>query len=317
MNSEIGGYFGLELLRGKQYHPDGVMVNTGRNAFEYIILSCGFNKIYLPYFTCEALLEPLFKWAIEREFYYIDEDFRPIFNFERIKRGEGFLYCNYFGLHGHVVNDLSFLGNSLIVDNAQAFFEKPIEGLNTFYSPRKFFGVPDGGILYCNYNITAALSKDQSYSRFSHLLKRLDMDAEVGFPDYKSAEKSLGNQPILQMSNLTYALLDSLDYQVAARKRIENFLLIHQKIGHLNKLNIELKQNAVPLSYPFLGSDSSLRQKLVSNKVYCPLYWPNVLESTTPESFEYMIASGVTYIPIDQRYNDEDLGKIAAIILEG
>jgi hypothetical protein len=73
----------------------------------------------------------------------------------------------------------------------------------------------------------------------------------------------------------------------------------------------------VPLSYPFLGSDSSLRQKLVKNKVYCPLFWPNVLESTTPESFEYMIASGVTFIRINQRYNEEDMGKMAAIILEG
>jgi hypothetical protein len=40
MNNEdsmqpIGGYFELELRKGKEYHTDAIRLNTGRNALEY------------------------------------------------------------------------------------------------------------------------------------------------------------------------------------------------------------------------------------------------------------------------------------------
>ena len=230
MNSALGGYFGLELPSGKNFHEGGVLVNTARNAFEYIILACRFRKIYLPYFTCDALLEPVSRWGIEKEFYHIDETFKPLFKFERIKPGEGFLYTNYFGVNADIVSELSFLGDALIVDNAQAFFEKPIPGLNTFYSPRKFFGVSDGGIVYCNHTWNGVMLRDKSFMRFNHLLKRLDIGPEDGFDDFKETEKSLSNQPVQKMSNLTQALLAGIEYKWVAKKRIENFKYLHNRI---------------------------------------------------------------------------------------
>ena len=81
----IGGYFELELPKGKEYHQDAIRLNTGRNAFEYILRTKGYQKVYLPYYTCDAMLEPINKLALNYEFYQIDETFRPIFDASNIK----------------------------------------------------------------------------------------------------------------------------------------------------------------------------------------------------------------------------------------
>lgn len=38
----------------------------------------------------------------------------------------------------------------IILDNTQSFFQKPISGIDTIYSCRKYFGVPDGAYLSTN-----------------------------------------------------------------------------------------------------------------------------------------------------------------------
>ncbi len=65
----------------------------------------------------------------------------------------GFLCTNYFGIKDEFITSLSKQVSNLIVDNAQSFFSNPIENIDTFYSPRKFFGVSDGAYLYCDTRI--------------------------------------------------------------------------------------------------------------------------------------------------------------------
>ena len=57
-----------------------------------------------------------------------------------------FLYLiNYYGqLEKNYVEELFAGHKRIIVDNAQDFFCKPIDGVDTIYTCRKFFGVPDG-----------------------------------------------------------------------------------------------------------------------------------------------------------------------------
>ena len=70
--NEFGGYFELELNEGKDYHAGAIKLNTGRNALEYILRVNKYKKIYLPFFTCDVLLQPIEKLKIDTEFYHID-----------------------------------------------------------------------------------------------------------------------------------------------------------------------------------------------------------------------------------------------------
>lgn len=120
----IGGYFELELNKNKEYHNDAIRLNTGRNAFEYLLLANSYTKVYLPFFTCNALLEPLKRHQISYEFYHIDKKFEPLFDYNKIKSSEVFLYTNYFGLKDSLVIQIAKSCKKLIIDSAQSFFFK-------------------------------------------------------------------------------------------------------------------------------------------------------------------------------------------------
>jgi len=99
----IGGYLGLELQYGAHYHKKAIKLNTARNCLEYIILARQYNKVYIPFFSCSALLEPLVKHHIKYEFYNIDKNFYPIID-GQIMPNEAVLYINYFVINRSNVN---------------------------------------------------------------------------------------------------------------------------------------------------------------------------------------------------------------------
>lgn len=310
----IGGYFGLELNRQSEYHTDAIRLNTGRNALEYLLIVRKYKKIYLPYYTCDVLLEPIKKLGLSYEFYSIDENFEAIFNFSKIGIDECFLYTNYFGIKDNFISKLRIKCANLIVDNAQAFYSKPLSNVDTFYSCRKFFGVADGSYLYTNKTIEAELEVDISYNRFEHLLRRVDVSAEDGYPYFVDNDKSLSNLPILKMSNLTQRILESIDYKQIATIWRENYQYLNRALRNLNQIQFELNSQQVPMVYPFYSSDLSLRKRLIESRVYTAQYWPNVLEWVAEDSIEWQFTTNIIHLPIDRRYSKADLDKIITII---
>ena len=277
-NKAIGGYFELELAKRKEYHHSAIKLNTGRNAFEYILKSKKYKKVYLPYFTCDVILEPINKNDIEFEFYQIDENLNPIFDFSNLNSDEVLIYNNYFGICDSKVKKLSLRCDNLIIDNSQAFYSQPLPNVDTFYSPRKFFGISDGAYLYTDKKLNIKLEKDYSYTRMEHLVGRIDKDAEYFFNTFKKNNASLIGQPIKEMSILTQKILKSIDYKSIARKRIKNFEFFHSFLKDLNLLNIELGNNDIPMVYPFyIKNGSAVKRELIKNKIFIATYWPNVM----------------------------------------
>jgi hypothetical protein len=314
--SEIGGYFELELRKGNEYHSNSICLNTGRNALEYILLNRNFSKIYLPYFICDCILEPLVKLGIKYEFYSINENFEPVFDYKLIKTEEGFLYPNYFGLKDQFINQLSKDCKNLIIDCSQAFYSKPVINIPTFYSCRKFFGVPDGAYLFLDEFRNIELEIDNSENRISHLVNRIEYGAEAGYLDFKKNEDSLKGQTIKHMSKLTRALLSNIDYEFVMKKRKENFAYYHDKLCNCNELNFSITQDTVPLVYPFKINLVKLKQRLIENKIFVASYWTNVLDWVKVNSIEYDLVKNIIYLPVDQRYDKEDIDIILSIILD-
>ena len=227
----IGGYFSLELPQREEHHKHAIQLNTGRNCLEYILRVRGYKKVFVPYYTCEAVMEPINKLGIPYEFYHIDVHFEIRDRFS-LKEGEALLYTNYFGLKQRYVEQLAErIGSRLIVDNTQAFYAKPIPGIDTFYTCRKFFGVPDGAYLYCDKELDEEIEQDYSYDRVAHLVKRIDISAEDGFKDFRRVDDGLDNQPVRKMSKLTQRMVQSIDYEAAAQRRRANFLILHKVLG--------------------------------------------------------------------------------------
>lgn len=310
----IGGYFSLELPFREEYHKDAIRLNTGRNCLEYILRARGYKKVYVPYYTCEAVMEPIIKLGVSYEYYHIDIHFEIRDRF-KLKADEALLYTNYFGLKQRYVEQLADkMGTNLIVDNTQAFYAKPIQGIDTFYTCRKFFGVADGAYLYTDKLLDGEFIQDESYDRMAHLLKRIDLSAEEGFTDFRKVDDGLDNQPIRRMSKLTQRILQSIDYETAAKKRRENFLKLQEVIGEENNLVLPFDEDAVPMVFPFLAPVKGLREKLIENKIFVARYWPNVLEWTSKDDIEHLLAYHMQPLPIDQRYGKGDMKRIIDMI---
>lgn len=303
----IGGYFELELPKGTHFHKNAIRLNTARNCFEYVLRTRSYVKVYVPYYTCEVMLEPICKLSVEYEFYHINEKLEPIV-LPKLNANEAFLYTNYFGLKQECVKRLALVyGEQLIVDNAQAFYAEPLVGIDTFYSARKFFGVPDGAYLYTDKPLQQEFEQDCSYERMSHLLKRIDLGAETGYQDFRKNDDALCNQEIKLMSKLTETILAGIDYEEAKRKRRENYQWLDEALRSSNRIHLDMGADDVPMVYPYKTEDGSLKRKLIDDKVFVATYWPNVLDSMNPDTVEYRMANYTAFLLLDQRYGIEEM----------
>lgn len=197
---EIGGYFNLELTdRGRFLHDDGILLNSCRNALEYVLLSLKPKRIWLPKYTCDSVLQPVKHLKLEHVFYSIDTNLE-ILDIS-LNEGDVLLYTNYFGIKEAYTQELAKkYSHQLIIDNAQSYYSERIKGIATIYSPRKFFGVPDGGIAYIDNPIKKKFKQDKSYDRCRHLLRRYDESASKGYSDFRENDDQLDNTQILLMS---------------------------------------------------------------------------------------------------------------------
>ena len=318
MMNAIGGYLELELNRGRSFYDDSIKLNSARNCFAYILRARQYRKVYIPYYTCDVMLEPINKLGIDYEFYSINKIFE-IENTIQLQKNEALLYTNYFGLKQQYISQLSDIyASQLIVDNAQAFYSQRIKNIDTFYSPRKFFGVSDGGYLYTNKILNEEFKQDYSYDRMSHLLKRIDLSAEEGYNDFCKNDNSLVNQSIKKMSKITNAVLSTINYDIVRMKRIENFNQLHSVLKSINQINIPLGIDTPAMIYPLLiDKGDKLKKYLIENKVFVATYWHNVKDWCTSNSFEMQLYNNLVCLPIDQRYNKNDMKHILDIYEEG
>lgn len=310
----LGGYLELEFAQGDEYHASLIGLNTGRNALEYILRANGYKKVYLPSYTCVTVLEPIVRVGLEHAFYTIDQDLRPQFDLRTVQENEAFIYTNYFGVCDTQVAELAGRCGQLISDNAQAFYAKPPEGVQAFYSARKFFGVPDGGYASTRARLEAPLDEDFSYTRCTHLLQRHDEGAEKGYAAYQAAETALDGLPMRAMSRLTTAMMHSIDHARVALRRRTNFDLLHAALGGRNRLRLSPVAEAVPMAYPFWTNGPGLRHRLLEARIYTAQYWPNVLHTASQGSIDLDLATNLVALPVDQRMTAEDMERILELI---
>lgn len=315
----IGGYFELELPKGSRDFPHAycTALNSGRHALEFILCQLGdaVKVVYLPYYTCDVILEPLKRLNIMPQFYHIDENLE-IKEMPELPEGHYLIANNYFGIKDEYIRNLYMvLGTKLIVDNAQAYFAEERLGMTAFYSPRKFVGIPDGGFAWTPQKREIDMPQDFSTDRCSHLMRRIDSGSATGYKEFKENSHKLSMEPMKKMSELTYRILASIDYDEVMYRRRRNFEYLHQALGPTNLLEIpDMRSFACPMVYPYRTQDSELRGYLISNNIFVATYWQNVFNWSNAESVESILAREILPLPIDQRYVDEDMERIIDII---
>lgn len=313
---EIGGFLSLELdNNGKPYHSKGIELNSGRNCLKLILKERRVNHLYIPYYTCESVVDVCKETVAKVSFYTINDNLELDEDFKALS-GATVLLTNYFGIKGDYISDVVQRFGRVIVDNSQGFYDKPLNNVDTFYSPRKFFGIADGGYLMTALSISTEFSRGKSYNRMSHLLKRIDLGAQHSYGDFIENDESIIDEPIALMSKLTQAILGGVNYSSVARKRRRNYNILHESLKKFNVFRAETNDDVVPLIYPFRTKVKGLREFLISKKIYVAKYWPNMNLWTPVNSNQINIANEIIALPIDQRYATKEMQYVVEVILE-
>jgi hypothetical protein len=303
---EIGGYFGLEQLVSNEYYSDLISFNNGRNALLYLLKAKNIKKLYIPYYLCNSVSDMCSRNDYKFEYYNIDDEFMPVFN--RLLNNDEYLYIvNYYGqLTDEKVIDLKRQYLQIILDNIQAFFQKPVAGIDTIYSCRKFFGVPDGGYLSTHTRRNEELEIDVSRDRMTHILGRYEGAALDYYSYFQNNDASFKIEPLKYMSKLTHNILGAIDYERVRKIRNENYAYLDSELGGQNKLNLIASDGA--FAYPFYVENGiDIRKALAQKKIYIPTLWPNVLADTPEDWIEHDYAVNILPLPCDQRYGIEDM----------
>lgn len=306
---EIGGYIELDDYQGKMLYDDGIKLNCGRKALEYVVKAKRIKKILMPKFMCDSCDKVFRNNGVEVKYYSIGIDFKPIIS---KRQSDEWLYIvNFYGQLGE--DEIKNYGEKVICDNAQAYFVEPIAGIDTLYTCRKFFGVADGAILYTDVFLTD-LQQDESYDRMNYLLGRYERSASEFYQEYAYNNDYFENQPIKKMSKLTENLLHGIDYEFVKKRRTENFTYLNSKLLSVNKLSLRIPEG--PFMYPLYVDDGAeIRKKLQAEKIYIPTLWPSVFNICEKNELEYNMAENILPLPVDQRYMIQDMDYMVRHIM--
>lgn len=311
---EIGGYIELEHYTGKMLHEGAIALNCGRNALAYLIKARKIKKIALPYFLCDSVINICKQYDVEVSYYHIGENFLP--QKVELMEDEWLYLVDFYGqLSKDDIRRICDTYQRVIVDYAQAYFEMPLEGVDSLYTCRKFFGVADGAFLYTNARLTEELPQDESFERMHFLLGRYERTASEFYSEFVENNMQFDSAKIMRMSKLTENLLKAINYEQVKDARTSNFDYLANRLGQVNLLQLKCAQGA--FAYPLLlQNGAEVRKQLIARKIYIPTLWPNVLESMPKTVCEYKLSQNILPLPCDQRYNKADMEYICSAVFE-
>ena len=312
--NEIGGYIELDRFTGAMLHDGAIALNCGRNSLGYILKAKKIKRLWIPFFLCDTVSEICKKENTEIKYYHIGYDFLPCI--AESDDSEWVYIVNYYGqLSNEKIKLLKQKYKNIIVDNAQAYFQLPVDGVDTLYTCRKYFGVADGAFLYTDSLLNEKLEQDESFDRMNFLLGRFERTASEFYAEYSANNQFFANEPIKRMSKLTANLLHAIDYEFVKQRRTDNFAFLHEQFKDINKLDLIVPEGA--FMYPlYIENGAEIRKKLQAEKIYIPTLWPDVFELCDENDSEYDMAKNILPLPVDQRYSMDEMKYIVEEILK-
>jgi hypothetical protein len=317
---EIGSFIGLDFPDTGEYYQNvehTARLNSARAGIYHACKLYQCDSVYLPYYLCPSVKAFLSRLGIKTKSYHISKQFDPLVSDQ--EEGHAFILVNHLGILSKArMLEIAGKFRNVIIDNSAAFFSPPLEGCYTIYSPRKFFGVPDGSYLV-GENATIGIEEygqDISSATASYLFGEIELGTNATYKERMKNEARIDESEPLKMSKLTWKLLKCCNYSQAKQKRLENFMYIHNLFESINLLD-PLKyfdETCIPMVYPLVVKDLELAYYLRKRNVYVGRFWNYVLTEVVAGSFEAWLSKYMVPIPIDHRYGKEEMKYIYNLV---
>ena len=322
-------------------------LRSGREALLYVAYNCKKNNddtILVPSYCCWSMTAPFEKSGWKIIYYRLNEDLTIDLNYldELLKnrKATALMTMNFFGA-ASTRNAIAHAKNitpeiTIIEDFSHCTFSiRQIFDENVDYyvsSIRKSIGVCDGAIvlsknttdraLLCHEDSAFATKRYTAQNRKQEYAHTKDAKEKENFLDsLRQCEHELDEfSAPTTISQSGMKMLTAINGGQIAKIRRDNMRHAVKRLsGKLNMLKgIEGGGyvDEAPFSLPILvESRDEIQKKLASNGLYAPVLWPISEEARCICSVAAGMADRMLSIPIDQRYNYDDIEDICNIIL--
>lgn len=329
----IGGKLGLEgfILSPDSKPPflqggDILMVNA-RSGISLLIDLFSPGQVWMPSYLCNAMIKATDESKAAVRFYEVEYDLRiKHIDWTRdVQAGDFVVFVDYFGFPFDPNYALlaKQRGAWILEDACQALLSNSESEFSDFiiYSPRKFIGVPDGGIVrFSTKNeineIRLGRPPEEWWLRaFFGMILRREYDLHGGNHGWSDLfQEAATHTPIgrFAISELTHALIcHGFDYPFISERRIENYSFLASQLCEFALFPF-LGKSTVPLGFPIRINDRDrIRKMLLEKGILSTVHWP--INGFVPEVFQesHRLSNEIMTLPCDQRY---DLGDMQYIV---
>lgn len=325
---------------------DWSWMSTGRSATALVIKTIEernptINKtVFLPSFTCHTVFEPFLEAGYKIITYSIDKslstDGKKLLEITLENKAGIVLVHRYFGfdtIYGldEAVEQLRDNGIMTIEDCTQSLYSSFPDAKTDFHvaSIRKWCGVPDGGFAICSEgqlsekptspDLKLGYAKVEASLMKYRWLENNEGEKNDFLSAYRSAEDILDRQDrSYTIHPISLSVQQDLNVKQLKDKRRQNFTTLLNRLKGIETVKPifnSLPENVVPLYFPVYCEDRKEVQGLLArNSVFAPVVWPKTdnCPDICPDADD--IYNHILSIPIDQRYDTDDMERIISII---
>lgn len=331
-----GGMFGLETGPANNprlpafFQSPLIYLLNARSGIWLVARHLRPEKAWIPSYLCRVVVDALSLAETPYDYYPVDRAL-AVSNFEWIEKihpGDLVILIDYFGFRppAMLFEKIHQKGAWILEDASQALLTQAAgEGADfCVFSPRKFLGVPDGGILtgssggsWQGVTLQPAPGEWWAEAFLAALLRR---DFDRGGSDRRWFDLFRKTEPssptgYYAMSELSRVILHgNFDYEQAAAHRVRNYRFLLDEIRDFALFPF-LDDGTVPLGFPVcMQNRDEVRNALFEIQVYPPLHWP--IHEFIPSQFtdSLRLEAEIMTLPCDQRLEPGDLAQAIDII---
>lgn len=330
----VGGMFGFEEMPSPGCSPppflkdQDVLLADARSGISLVVEQLSPARVWVPSYLCWSVLAPIPGGKVR--FYQVGYDLEITSQewLSRVQRGDLVLLIDYFGFpcDASCAAKAKERGAWVLEDASQALLSEVCGRAGDFvvFSPRKFVGVPDGGVVTVNCDMEfgevslESPPTDWWLRALSACILRREFDVHGGDRRWyelsrrTNAEGPIGHYAMSELSRML--LLRGFDYAQIIRRRVRNYQLLADLLGGI-ALFPELPPGVVPLGFPIrVRRRDDVRQALFEHQIYPPVHWS--VEKIVPDCFadSHRLSAEIMTLPCDQRYDDGDMEGMARLV---
>ena len=329
MSDSIGGFFevhdgymqanssGISVMESWTKDKHSALFSSARSIIHQLRNELQSHTLWIPEIFCDV-----FENSSYVKSYLLEEDsFNPNIKFleEFIDDGDVVLVVDFYGTEVSPAFRSYAESRSLVfwIQDACHNLSPSFSWADfTIFSPRKLFGVTDGGVIVQNTHKSRKIDflkwkvgKSDLIGSLSPLLRKFAPEYNSLFQLYRSEENAI-NEELMKVSDFTEWQLNHIAIESLIRKRRENFGVLYSEFGDYLPPGLTFNPNGTPFGFPlYIENRDQVQKRLIEERIFPAIHWINNAKDKTVRQIHHERLQ--LTIPCDQRYDLEDMHKIS------